>query len=147
MKYVAQGLQPFSLVEQEPFKVFVKDLLPNAKMMTRVTLRSMIDDASKEMKNSVTEGMPRKQHPVRHTRKCTIQHLASVMHFGRNVEDPHLQPKLLKMCAPSSCCAECYQVELLVPGSGKTAEDHQRQGRGGHQSHLHRLEGSNVQSS
>ncbi|KAJ8384173.1 hypothetical protein AAFF_G00207910 [Aldrovandia affinis] len=60
MKYVAQGLKPFSLVEQEPFKVFVKDLLPNAKM-TRVTLRSMIDDASKEMK-VVTEAMTGVDH-------------------------------------------------------------------------------------
>ncbi len=30
---------------------------------------------------------------------------ANVLHFGTNVEDQHLWPKPLKMCAPSSCCA------------------------------------------
>ena len=45
VKYVVQGLQPFCVVEQEPFRDVVKELQPNAKIMTRLTLRSMIDDA------------------------------------------------------------------------------------------------------
>lgn len=31
MKYIITGLQPFSLVEQESFKIFVKDLIPNSR--------------------------------------------------------------------------------------------------------------------
>lgn len=56
VKYVVQGLLPFCVAEQEPFQDFVKELLPNAKIMSWLTLCSMTDDASKEMK-VVTEAM------------------------------------------------------------------------------------------
>ncbi|KAJ8416416.1 hypothetical protein AAFF_G00357040 [Aldrovandia affinis] len=50
MKYVAQGLQPFSLVEQEPFKVFVKDLLPNASWTKDdATIRMGVDYIKQHM--------------------------------------------------------------------------------------------------
>ena len=42
-------LQPFCVVEQEPFRDFVKELLPNLKW-SRLSLHSMMDDASKEIK-------------------------------------------------------------------------------------------------
>ncbi|XP_061089045.1 uncharacterized protein LOC133122842 isoform X1 [Conger conger] len=57
MKYVVQGLQPFSLVEQEPFIEFVRELQPNSSIISRPTLCSMIDIAAKEMKKRVTEAM------------------------------------------------------------------------------------------
>lgn len=62
VKYVVKGLQPFCVVEQEPFKDFVKELQPNAKIMSRLTLRSMVDDASKAMKAAVTEAMRAVDH-------------------------------------------------------------------------------------
>lgn len=46
-----------------------------------------------------------------------------------------MQP--VKHLLPPLSAPECYQVELIVPGSGKSAEENQRQGREGHQSHLH----------
>ncbi|KAF4092967.1 hypothetical protein AMELA_G00027950 [Ameiurus melas] len=49
-----------------------------------------------------------------------------VLKNGTNVEDPHVSPKLLKMFAPS----KCNQVELLVHGSGKTADDVKYKGEG-----------------
>ncbi|KAK0139974.1 hypothetical protein N1851_023137 [Merluccius polli] len=57
LKYVVQGLQPFHVVEQQPFRDFVKELQPNTKMISRLTLCSMIDDASLGMKKAVTEAM------------------------------------------------------------------------------------------
>lgn len=41
------------IVEQEAFRNFVKELLPNAKMMSWLTLHSMIDDASEGMKEAM----------------------------------------------------------------------------------------------
>ncbi|GAA6095127.1 uncharacterized protein LOC125146007, partial [Tachysurus ichikawai] len=55
--YVVQGLRPFHVVEEQPFQDFVKELQPNAKIMSRLTLRSMIDDASRGMKRAVTEAI------------------------------------------------------------------------------------------
>lgn len=62
VKYVVQGLQPFCVIEQEPFRDFVKELQPNAKTMSRLTLRSMIDHASKGMKKAVIEAMRGADH-------------------------------------------------------------------------------------
>ncbi|KAJ8264635.1 hypothetical protein GJAV_G00151540 [Gymnothorax javanicus] len=62
MKYVVYGLQPFSLVEQEPFQEFVKELQPNSSIISRPALCSMVDAAAKEMKKRVTEAMRRVDH-------------------------------------------------------------------------------------
>lgn len=55
LTYVVQGLQPIHVVEKQPFQDFVKELQPNARIMSRPTLCSMIDDASMEMKKVATE--------------------------------------------------------------------------------------------
>lgn len=57
VNYVVHGLQPLSIVEQEPFRNFVLNLVPNAKIMTRVTFTSRIDYAAKEMKIKMIEAM------------------------------------------------------------------------------------------
>ena len=57
LKYVVQGLQPFHVVEQQPFRDFVKELQPKAIIISRLTLCSMIGDASLGMKKAVTEAM------------------------------------------------------------------------------------------
>ena len=62
MKFVVEGLQPFSIVEKPAFKEFVTDLQPNAKIISRPTLRSRIDDAAKKMKTGVTEAMKAVDH-------------------------------------------------------------------------------------
>ncbi|KAJ8358203.1 hypothetical protein AAFF_G00026180 [Aldrovandia affinis] len=100
MKYVAQGLQPFSLVEQEPFKVFVTDLLLNAKMMTRVTLRSMIDDASKEMK-AVTEAMRGVDH-IATTTDCWSVRRRSFISVTALLTDPDS----LQRCSAALACKQ-----------------------------------------
>lgn len=88
--------------------------------------------------------MPRRQHPMMRTRKCSVQSLPSVMHFVTNVKDLHLQLKLWKMPVTSSCCVRTLPGGSLVHGSGKTSQDPQRKGRSSHQRHLRRLEGSSV---
>lgn len=62
MKYVVRGLQPFNIVEQVAFRDFVLDLVPNSKIMTRITLTSMIDDAAKQMKIKIIEAMKTVDH-------------------------------------------------------------------------------------
>ncbi|KAM9707891.1 E3 SUMO-protein ligase ZBED1-like isoform 2-T2 [Menidia menidia] len=57
VNYVVRGLQPFSIVEQEHFRDFVFDLVPNAKIMSRNTLTSRIEDAAKQMKIKIIESM------------------------------------------------------------------------------------------
>ncbi|XP_027886159.1 uncharacterized protein LOC114152462 [Xiphophorus couchianus] len=57
VKYIVHGLRPFSVVEQEPFGEFIKDLVPNAKMLSRVTLASKIEDGFNEMKAVLIEAM------------------------------------------------------------------------------------------
>lgn len=57
VNYVVHGLQPLSIVEQEPFRTFVFNLVPNAKIMTRVALTSRIDDSAKKMKIKMIEAM------------------------------------------------------------------------------------------
>ncbi len=54
---------------------------------------------------------------------------------GRSIVECLLRP----VAAP-----KCFQVELFVPGSEKTAENNERKAGGDHQSHLHQLKGSNV---
>lgn len=62
VKFIVQGLQPFSLVEQQPFRDLLSDLVPNAKIMSRVTLVSKIDDAAKQMKHKIIEAMKSVDH-------------------------------------------------------------------------------------
>lgn len=48
VKYVVQGLQTFTVVEQEPFREFVQDLQPNSKIISRPSLRSRVVDNLQE---------------------------------------------------------------------------------------------------
>lgn len=62
VKYVVNNLQPLSTVENEAFRELLTDLLPAAKVITRVTLRSRIEDLAKAMKNVLTEEMSKVDH-------------------------------------------------------------------------------------
>ncbi|XP_056435091.1 uncharacterized protein LOC130392718 [Gadus chalcogrammus] len=62
VKYVVNNLQPLSTVENEAFRELLTDLLPTAKVITRVTLRSRIEDLAKSMKNVLTEEMSKVDH-------------------------------------------------------------------------------------
>ena len=57
IKYVIEGLQPFSVVNLQAFKDLIQDLQPNATIMSRPTLRSSIAEATKTMKKKVVAAM------------------------------------------------------------------------------------------
>ncbi|XP_063073764.1 uncharacterized protein LOC134464219 [Engraulis encrasicolus] len=57
MNFVIQSLQPFSVVDQPSFQQLLKDLQPNAPLMSRTTLRRRIDDAALKMKRTMKEAM------------------------------------------------------------------------------------------
>ncbi|KAK6295252.1 hypothetical protein J4Q44_G00344780 [Coregonus suidteri] len=160
VKYGVQRLQPFSVVEQEPFREFVQDLQPNSKILSRPTLRSRIDEASTEMKK-VTEAMRGVDHIATDCWSARRQSFIGVTAHW-------IDPDSLNRCSAALACKrlrgshtfdvlagalnyihsefeiraavpDCYNVELLVHGCRKTPEDRQRQRRGGRQSSLHRL--------
>ncbi|XP_041844132.1 uncharacterized protein LOC121641846 [Melanotaenia boesemani] len=62
VQYVVNGLQPLSTVENEAFRELLTDLLPTAKIITRVTLRSRIGDLAKAMRKVLTEEMSKVDH-------------------------------------------------------------------------------------
>ncbi|KAL6470509.1 hypothetical protein MHYP_G00216280 [Metynnis hypsauchen] len=57
MNFVIQSLQPFSVVDQPSFQELLKDLQPNAPLMSRTTLQRRIDDAALDMKRNIKEAM------------------------------------------------------------------------------------------
>ncbi|KAG1933748.1 hypothetical protein F2P79_020466 [Pimephales promelas] len=57
MKFVVEGLQPFSVVDLQAFKDLIQDLQPNAIIMSRPTLRSSIAEATKSMKKKLIAAM------------------------------------------------------------------------------------------
>lgn len=57
INFVVQSLQPFSVVDQPSFQDLLKNLKPNASMMSRTTLRRRIDDAALKMKRNIKEAM------------------------------------------------------------------------------------------
>ena len=93
LKYVVQGLQPFHVVEQQPFQDFVKDLQPSAKIISRLTLCSMIDDASLGMKKAVTEAMRGVDH-IATTTDCWSARRRSFI----GVTGHWIDPNSLKRC-------------------------------------------------
>ncbi|XP_036974894.1 uncharacterized protein LOC119030967 [Acanthopagrus latus] len=114
LKYVVHGLQPLSLVEQEPFIEFVKDLLPNAraKIMTRVTLGSRMDEAAKEMKTAVTEAMRGVEY-IATTTDCWSVRRRSVI----GVTAHWIDADTLKRCSVALACKQLrgsHTFELLA---------------------------------
>ena len=101
VKYVVQGLQPFSVVEQEPFQHFVKELQPNAKLMTRLTLRSMINDAAMGMKQAVTEAMREVDHIATTTDCWSVRRRSFI-----GVTAHWIDPDSLQRCSAALACRQ-----------------------------------------
>lgn len=99
MKYVVQGLQPFNIVEQEAFCNFVLDLVPNSKIMTRVTLTSMIDDAAKLMKIKMIEAMKSVEY-IATTTDCWSARRRSFI----GITAHWVEPESLKRCSVALAC-------------------------------------------
>ena len=76
----------------------MKELQPNAKIMTRLTLRSMIDDGSKEMKKPVTEAMRGVDH-IAITTDCWSVRRWSFIGVTAHWIDPDL-----KRCSAALAC-------------------------------------------
>jgi len=86
---------------EQPFKDFVKELQPNAKNMSRLTLRSMIDDASMGMKRAVTEAMRGVDH-IATTTDCWYVRRQSFI----GVTAHWLDPNSLKRCSAALACKQ-----------------------------------------
>lgn len=99
VKYVIQGLQPFFVVEQEPFRNFVKELRPNAKIMSWRTLRTMIDNNSKEMIKAVTEVMRAVDHIATTTDCWSVRRQSFI-----GVTAHWIDPDSLTRCSAALAC-------------------------------------------
>lgn len=99
--YVVQGLQPFNVVEQEPFTNFGSALQPTAKIMTRNTLHSMIDNASKGMKKVVTDAMRGVDH-ITTTTDCWSNRRRSFI----GVTAHWIDSESLKRCSAALVCKQ-----------------------------------------
>ncbi|KAK6301457.1 hypothetical protein J4Q44_G00275100 [Coregonus suidteri] len=99
VKYVVQGLQPFAVVEQEPFREFVQDLQPNSKILSWPTLRSRIDEASTEMKKKVTEAMRGVDHIATTTDCWSARRLSFI-----GVTAHWIDPDSLNRCSAALAC-------------------------------------------
>lgn len=100
LKYVVQGLQPFHVVEQQPFRDFVNELQPNAKIISRLTLCSIID-ASMGMKKAVTEAMRGVDH-IATTTDCWSARRRSFI----GVTGHWIDPNSLKRCSAALACQQ-----------------------------------------
>lgn len=97
VKYVVRGLQPFCVGEQEPFRDFVKELLPNAKIMSMLTLHSMTDEASKGMKKMVTQAMRGFDHIATTTDCWSVRSQAFI-----GISAYWIDPDSLKRCSAAN---------------------------------------------
>lgn len=57
LRYIVQGLQPYSVVELPSFKDLINGLRPSTSVITRPTVRSKIIKAAQTMKEKVTAAM------------------------------------------------------------------------------------------
>ncbi|KAI4890645.1 hypothetical protein NFI96_032742, partial [Prochilodus magdalenae] len=89
----------FSIVEQKAFRDFVLDLVPNSKIMTRITLMSMIDDAAKQMKIKIIEAMKTVDH-IATTTDCWSARRRSFI----GVTAHWVDPESLKRCSVALAC-------------------------------------------
>ncbi|XP_041823036.1 uncharacterized protein LOC121628166 [Melanotaenia boesemani] len=90
VQYVVNGLQPLSTVENEAFRELLTDLLPTAKIITRVTLRSRIEDLAKAMRKVLTEEMSKVDH-IATTTDCWSVRRRSFLgldYIREQLEDP-----------------------------------------------------------
>ncbi|XP_047675243.1 uncharacterized protein LOC125145657 [Tachysurus fulvidraco] len=99
--YVVQGLRPFHVVEEQAFQDFVKKLQPNAKIISRLTLRSMIDDASRGMKRAVTEAMRGIDHIATTTDCWSVRRRSFI-----GVTAHWIDPDSLKRCSAALACKQ-----------------------------------------
>lgn len=100
-KYVVHGLRPFSVVEQEPFREVVRDLVPNAKILSRVTLTLMIEDGFKQMETALIEAMRGVDH-IATTTDCW-----SVRKRGFSGVTAHwIDPETLSRCSAGLACKQ-----------------------------------------
>lgn len=87
IKYVIEGLQPFSVVNLQAFKDLIQDLQPNATIMSRPTLRSSIAEATKTMKKKVIAAM-REVEYIATTTDCWTARRRSFMGVTAHWLDP-----------------------------------------------------------
>jgi len=73
MKFVVEGLQPFSVVDLQAFKDLIQDLQPNATIMSRPTLRSSIAEATKSMKKKLIAAMSEVEYIATTTDCCNTR--------------------------------------------------------------------------
>lgn len=57
LRFIVQGLQPFSLVEKPSFQDLIVELQPRSAVMSRTTVRRKIDSATSKMKESLKNEM------------------------------------------------------------------------------------------
>ncbi|XP_062325452.1 uncharacterized protein LOC134026580 [Osmerus eperlanus] len=57
LRFIIQGLQPFSLVEKPSFQDLIVELQPRSAVMSRTTVRRNIDSATSKMKESLKKEM------------------------------------------------------------------------------------------
>ena len=57
LRFIVQGLQPFSLVEKPSFQDLIVELQPRSAVMSRTTVRRKIDSATSKMKESLKNVM------------------------------------------------------------------------------------------
>lgn len=62
MKFITEGLMPFSLVEQPAFKEFVTGLQPNRSVMCRATVVKKIGEKANLVKKNLKTAMSEVQH-------------------------------------------------------------------------------------
>lgn len=101
VNYVVHGLRPFSIVEQEPFRELVSDLVPNAKMMSRVTLTSKIEDGFNKMKAALTEAMKGVEYVATTTDCWSVRRRGFI-----GVTAHWIDPENLERCSAALACRQ-----------------------------------------
>lgn len=108
IKYVIEGLQPFSVVNLQAFKDLIQDLQPNATIMSCPTLRSSTAEATKTMKKKVIAAI-REVEYIATTTDCWTPRRRSFI----GVTAHWLDPDSLDRCSAALACRQLKRLSHI----------------------------------
>ncbi|KAG1952333.1 zinc finger BED domain-containing protein [Pimephales promelas] len=110
MKFVVEGLQPFSVVDLQAFKDLIQDLQPNATIMSRPTLRSSIAEATKSMKKKLIAAMSEVEY-IATTTDCRTTRRRSFIGITAHWLDPDsLDRHSVALACRQLKCSHTFEV-------------------------------------
>ena len=103
VKFITEGLMPFSLVEQPAFKEFVTGLQPNRSVISRATVVKKISEKASLVKKNLKTAMDKVQHIATTTDCWSAHHRSYIGVTAHWIDTETLQRK--------SCVLACRRLK------------------------------------